>query len=37
MHLALAEALGEPPQVVTSVTRDDRVRANVRTLGHVVE
>jgi predicted nucleic acid-binding protein len=37
VHLATAEALGEPPQVVTIVTRDDRVRANARALGYIVE
>jgi predicted nucleic acid-binding protein len=28
IHLATAELLGEPPQLVTIVTRDERVRAN---------
>jgi predicted nucleic acid-binding protein len=37
VHLATAELLGEPPQVVTIVTRDVRVRDNARALGYVVE
>jgi predicted nucleic acid-binding protein len=37
VHLATAEQLGEPPQVVTIVTRDARVRDNARALGYVVE
>jgi len=37
VHLATAERLGEAPQVVTIVTRDDRVRDNARALGYVVE
>jgi predicted nucleic acid-binding protein len=37
VHLATAERLGEAPQVVTIVTRDDRVRNNARALGYVVE
>jgi hypothetical protein len=37
VHLATAERLGEAPQVVTIVTRDDRVRDNARALGDVVE
>jgi predicted nucleic acid-binding protein len=36
VHLATADALGEPPQLVTIVTRDDRVRENARALGYVV-
>jgi len=36
VHLATAEFLGEPPQLVTIVTRDDRVRANARALGYAV-
>jgi predicted nucleic acid-binding protein len=36
VHLATVELLGEPPQLVTIVTRDDRVRANARTLGYMV-
>jgi len=34
IHLATAELLGEPPQLVTIVTRDERVRANARALGY---
>jgi predicted nucleic acid-binding protein len=37
VHLATIELLGEPPQVVTIVTRDDRVRDNARALGYIVE
>jgi predicted nucleic acid-binding protein len=37
VHLATAEALGEPPQLVTVVTRDARVRANAEALGYSVE
>ena len=37
VHLATAELLGEPPQVVTIVTRDVRVRDNARALGYLVE
>ena len=33
VHLATAELLGEPPQVVTIITRDVRVRDNARALG----
>jgi predicted nucleic acid-binding protein len=36
VHLATAEALGEPPQVITIVTRDERVRANAQALGYIV-
>lgn len=36
IHLATAELLGEAPQLVTLVTRDDRVRANARALGYLV-
>jgi predicted nucleic acid-binding protein len=36
VHLATAEALAEPPSLVTIVTRDDRVRANALALGYVV-
>jgi predicted nucleic acid-binding protein len=36
VHLATAEALGEPPPLVTIVTRDERVRENARALGYVV-
>src|SRR6185369_9243471 len=37
IHLATAELLGEPPQLVTIVTRDERVRANARALGYGIE
>jgi predicted nucleic acid-binding protein len=37
VHLASAELLGEPPQLVTIVTRDTRVRDNARALGYSVE
>lgn len=37
VHLATAELLGEPPQLVTVVTRDARVRNNARALGYAVE
>jgi predicted nucleic acid-binding protein len=37
VHLATTELLGEPPQVVTIVTRDVRVRDNARALGYIVE
>ncbi|HYM24750.1 MAG TPA: type II toxin-antitoxin system VapC family toxin [Vicinamibacterales bacterium] len=37
IHVATAELLGEPPQLVTIVTRDERVRANARALGYGIE
>lgn len=37
VHLATAETLGEPPQLITIVTRDDRVRRNAKALGYSVE
>ncbi len=37
VHLATMELLGEPPQVVTIVTRDGIVRDNARALGYIVE
>lgn len=37
VHLATAESLGEPPQLMTIVTRDTRVRANAAALGFSVE
>jgi predicted nucleic acid-binding protein len=37
VHLATAESLGELPQLITIVTRDDRVRDNARALGYSVE
>jgi hypothetical protein len=37
VHLATLEWLGEPPALVTVVTRDVRVRDNALALGYVVE
>jgi predicted nucleic acid-binding protein len=37
VHLATAELLGEPPSLVTIVTRDARVRHNAEALGYAVE
>jgi hypothetical protein len=37
VHLATAELLGEPPPLVTIVTRDARVRDNTRARGYAVE
>ncbi len=37
LHLATAELLGEPPQLITIVTRDSRVIDNARAMGYVVE
>jgi predicted nucleic acid-binding protein len=37
IHLATVAALGEPPALVTIVTRDVRVRDNATALGHPVE
>lgn len=37
VHLATAELLGEPPQLVTIVTRDTRIQDNARALGYAVE
>ena len=37
IHLASAELLGEPPQLVVILTRDARVGDNARALGYVVE
>jgi predicted nucleic acid-binding protein len=36
VHLATAELLGEPPSLVTIVTRDDRVRENAVALGYAI-
>ena len=36
VHLATAERLGEPPSLVTIVTRDSRVRSNAEKLGYAV-
>jgi uncharacterized protein len=37
VHIATAESLGEPPQLMSIVTRDHRVRENARALGYFVE
>ena len=37
IHLATAQALGDPPALVTIVTRDVRVRDNAKALGYLVE
>jgi hypothetical protein len=37
IHLATIELLGEPPQLVTVVTRDRRVGDNARALGYAVD
>ncbi len=37
IHLATADLLGEPPAVVTIVTRDTRVRENAAALGYPTE
>ena len=37
IHLATAAEIGEPPQLITVITRDDRVRTNAQALGHPVE
>ncbi len=37
VHIATAESLGEPPQLMSVVTRDHRVRENARALGYSVE
>ena len=37
LHLATAELLGEPPALMTVVTRDARVRENALALGYAVE
>ena len=36
IHLATLELLGETPQLVTVVTRDERVARNARALGYAV-
>lgn len=36
LHLATAEQLGEPPQLITILTRDGRVTDNARALGYAV-
>lgn len=37
VHLATAEFLGEPPPLLTIVTRDSRVRDNAEALGYGIE
>jgi hypothetical protein len=37
IHLATVELLGEAPQLITVVTRDERVGENARALGFAVE
>lgn len=37
IHIATAELLGEPPQLVTLITRDKRVADNARALGYSLE
>ena len=37
VHLATAELLGEPPQLITVLTRDARVIDNARALGYALE
>ncbi len=37
VHLATAELLGEPPQLVTIITRDGRILDNARALGYALE
>lgn len=37
VHLATAEFLGEPPPLMTIVTRDSRVRDNAEALGYGLE
>jgi len=37
VHIATAESLGEPPQLMVIVTRDTRVRENAKALGYLVE
>ena len=37
VHLATTELLGEPPPLITVITRDVRVRQNAEALGYRVE
>ena len=37
VHIATAELLDEPPQLMSIVTRDDRVRENAKALGYSVD
>jgi predicted nucleic acid-binding protein len=36
VHLATVELLGEPPPLMTIVTRDERVRRNAQALGYAI-
>ena len=36
IHLASAEFLGEPPALITIVTRDERIRRNAEAMGYIV-
>lgn len=36
VHLATAELVGEPPPLLTIVTRDDRIRENAVALGYAI-
>lgn len=36
IHLATIQSLGETPQLVTVITRDQRVARNARALGYAV-
>jgi predicted nucleic acid-binding protein len=36
IHVATADLLGEPPQLVTILTRDVRVRDNAKALGYAI-
>lgn len=37
IHLATAEFIGEPPALVTIITRDERIRSNAAALGYALE
>jgi predicted nucleic acid-binding protein len=37
VHIATVESLGEPPQLMSIVTRDHRLRENAKALGYSVE
>lgn len=37
IHLATVELLGEPPQLVTIVTRDARIRDNAKAMGYQID
>ncbi len=36
IHLATADFLGDPPPLITIVTRDARVKENARALGYAI-